>query len=169
MVALWLAGVGFIFATLSQMGYFEYLTFHRFCLGFFRSLWNPVQFVLVAFVFFDFIYFRYQAFAGENDSILPYIVVALLLLFISITVGYLKMKQTDQRHTFIPAVFFMFCVTILEWLPVLRANDTDWLYLMLFPLLVCNAFQLLKLPDYLARSQMERLEMEKRKEELTTK
>ena len=42
-----------------------------------------------------------------------------------------------------PALFFMVVVTILEWVPALRINDTDWLYLMVIPLLLCNAYQLL--------------------------
>ena len=36
----------------------------------------------------------------------------------------------------------MVCATIIEWVPVLRTNEQDWFYLMLFPLLVCNAYQL---------------------------
>ena len=39
----------------------------------------------------------------------------------------------------------MVVVTILEWVPALRINDTDWLYLMVIPLLLCNAYQLLVL------------------------
>lgn len=34
-IAIWLLGVGFIFSVISQMGYFAYLTIHRFGLGFF--------------------------------------------------------------------------------------------------------------------------------------
>ncbi len=44
-VSFWLMGVGFIFSVISQMGFFAYLTIHRFGLGMFRSssLWNAVQ------------------------------------------------------------------------------------------------------------------------------
>ncbi|MCY9150095.1 KinB-signaling pathway activation protein, partial [Bacillus haynesii] len=34
----------------------------------------------------------------------------------------------------------------------LRVNEEDWLYLMLLPLLACNAFQLLMLPKFQART-----------------
>jgi KinB signaling pathway activation protein len=37
----------------------------------------------------------------------------------------------------------MFVVTTIEWVPALRANEESWLYLMLIPLLICNAYQLL--------------------------
>lgn len=167
MVALWLVGLGLIFATISQMGYFAYLTIHRFGLGFFRSLWNPVQVVLIAFVLFDFVYLRYNSFASENESVWPYVLVALFLLLIGIVIGYLKANQSN-KSTFIPAVFFIVCATIIEWFPVLRANDSDWLHLMLYPLLICNAYQLLILPRYLAQSKEERLALKNRKENLTT-
>src|SRR5690606_9166094 len=75
---IWLVGVGFIFAVVSQVGFFAYLFIHQFGLGLFRSksLWNAVQIVLVIFVLFDLIYFRFTAFAGEDESILPYIGLA---------------------------------------------------------------------------------------------
>jgi len=154
-IAVWLLGVGFIFSAISQMGYFAYLTIHRFGLGFFRSLWNPVQVVVIAFVLFDFVYFRYKEFADEYESIWPYLLIALFLLLIGIVIAYLKAKQSDKR-TFIPGLFFMVCVTIIEWVPVLRVNNHDWLYLMLYPLLICNAYQLLMLPKYIERSKAER-------------
>jgi KinB signaling pathway activation protein len=57
---------------------------------------------------------------------------------------------------FIPALFFMIVVTTIEWVPVLRVNEESWLFLMLFPLIVCNAFQLLMLPKLNQRSIEER-------------
>jgi KinB signaling pathway activation protein len=45
----------------------------------------------------------------------------------------------------------MVVITALEWFPALRVNDEDWLYLMLFPLMACNAFQLLMLPKFAAK------------------
>jgi KinB signaling pathway activation protein len=143
-VLLWLIGVGFIFSIISQMGFFAYLTVHRFGLGIFRSvsLWNSVQLVLIAFVLFDLIYFRYQIFAQEGESIIAYILIALFIFLFGLIVAYIKRSQTN-KEAFVPALFFMVVVTIIEWFPVLRINEEDWLYLMLFPLLVCNAYQLL--------------------------
>jgi KinB signaling pathway activation protein len=143
-VLLWLIGVGFIFSIISQMGFFAYLTVHRFGLGIFRSvsLWNSVQLVLIAFVLFDLIYFRYQIFAKEGESIVSYVLIALFIFLFGLVVAYIKRSQTN-KEAFVPALFFMVVVTIIEWFPVLRINQEDWLYLMLFPLLVCNAYQLL--------------------------
>ncbi|MED4904270.1 KinB-signaling pathway activation protein [Parageobacillus thermoglucosidasius] len=143
-VLMWHIGVGFIFSIISQMGFFAYLTIHRFGLGVFRSasLWNSVQIVLILFVLFDLVYFRYQVFAAKGESVVGYILIALFILLAGLVVAYVKSAQTN-RGAFIPALFFMVVVTVIEWFPALRINDKDWLYLMLFPLLICNAYQLL--------------------------
>ncbi|CAM4013012.1 KinB-signaling pathway activation protein [Geobacillus sp. FSL K6-0789] len=141
-VLLWHVGVGFIFSVISQAGFFAYLTVHRFGLGMFRSLWNAVQLVLIIFVLFDLVYFRYMVFADKGDSIIPYVLTALFILAVGLAVAYIKSAQTN-KGAFVPALFFMVVVTVIEWFPVLRINDRDWLYLMLIPLLVCNAYQLL--------------------------
>ncbi|MGA5692475.1 KinB-signaling pathway activation protein [Cytobacillus pseudoceanisediminis] len=154
-VFFWLIGVGLIFSIISQMGFFAYLTVHRFGLGIFKGLWNPIQIVLILFALFDLVYFRYKAFAGGGDSMLPYIGVAAFLLMVALVVAAIKAKQTNQ-HAFIPAVFFMVVVTAIEWVPVLRVNEESWLYLMLFPLLVCNTYQLLILHKLNEDSQKQR-------------
>jgi KinB signaling pathway activation protein len=154
-VFFWLIGVGLIFSIISQMGFFAYLTVHRFGLGIFKGLWNPIQIVLILFALFDLVYFRYKAFAGGGDSMLPYIGVAAFLLIVALVVAAIKAKQTNQ-HAFIPAVFFMVVVTAIEWVPVLRVNEESWLYLMLFPLLVCNTYQLLILHKLNEDSQKQR-------------
>lgn len=149
-VFFWHIGVGFIFSIISQMGFFAYLTVHRFGLGIFRtvSLWNAVQMVLIIFVFFDLIYFRYQFFAKQNESIVPYFLVALAFVLFGLFIAYFKQKQTN-KSAFVPALFFMVVITVIEWTPALRINDKDWLYLMLIPILICNAYQLLILPKLL--------------------
>ncbi|MCM3113250.1 KinB-signaling pathway activation protein [Lederbergia lenta] len=146
---IWLVGVGFIFAVVSQVGFFAYLFIHQFGLGIFRSiwLWNAVQVVLVIIVLFDLVYFRFQKFAGEGESLLPYVGLALFILVSALVVAFIKAKMTN-RTTFASALFFMVVVTILEWLPVLRPNDESWIYLMIFPLIACNAYQILMLQKY---------------------
>ncbi|MGM0839047.1 MAG: KinB-signaling pathway activation protein [Bacillota bacterium] len=141
-VIFWYIGIGLIFSIISQMGFFAYLTVHRFGLGIFKSLWNAVQVVLIAFVLFDLVYFRYIAFANEGDSLLPYLAFPVFLLIYGLLVAYVKKAQTNH-HAFIPALFFMVVVTTVEWFPVLRENEPSWLLLMLFPLLACNSYQML--------------------------
>ncbi|MCU4992064.1 KinB signaling pathway activation protein KbaA [Bacillus cereus] len=143
-VSFWLMGVGFIFSVISQMGFFAYLTIHRFGLGMFRSssLWNAVQLFFIAFVLFDFVYLRSVLIANGEVSLGNNILVAGILFVFGAIVAYVKSKETNKK-AFVPALFFMVVVTILEWVPALRINDTDWLYLMVIPLLLCNAYQLL--------------------------
>ncbi|HHK5535965.1 TPA: KinB signaling pathway activation protein KbaA [Bacillus mobilis] len=143
-VSFWLMGVGFIFSVISQMGFFAYLTIHRFGLGMFRSssLWNSVQLFFIAFVLFDFVYLRSVLIANGEVSLGNNILVAGVLFMFGAIVAYIKSKETNKK-AFVPALFFMVVVTILEWVPALRINDTDWLYLMVIPLLLCNAYQLL--------------------------
>ncbi|MGS2749928.1 KinB signaling pathway activation protein KbaA [Bacillus zanthoxyli] len=143
-VSFWLMGVGFIFSVISQMGFFAYLTIHRFGLGMFRSssLWNVVQLFFIAFVLFDFVYLRSVLIANGEVSLGNNILVAGIVFVFGAIVAYIKSKETNKK-AFVPALFFMVVVTILEWVPALRINDTDWLYLMVIPLLLCNAYQLL--------------------------
>ncbi|PQZ51196.1 KINB signaling pathway activation protein [Bacillus sp. MYb209] len=145
-ISFWLMGVGFIFSVISQMGFFAYLTIHRFGLGMFRSssLWNTVQLFFIAFVLFDFVYLRSVLIANGEVSLGNNILVAGMLFVFGAIVAYIKSKETNKK-AFVPALFFMVVVTILEWVPALRINDTDWLYLMVIPLLLCNAYQLLVL------------------------
>lgn len=150
---LFLFGLGLIFSVISQAGFFAYLTVHRFGLGIFKNLWNPVQVLIILFVLFDLVYFRYTNF-GQGEAITPFIIPALFILVVGGIVAYFKVKQSDNQ-TFIPAFFFMVVATIIEWTPALRNNDKSWLYFMLFPLLVCNTYQLLVLKKLINRSQQE--------------
>lgn len=145
-VSFWLLGVGFIFSVISQMGFFAYLTIHRFGLGMFRSpsLWNAIQIFLIAFVLFDFVYLRSVLIANGNASLGVNIFVAGALFVFGAIVAYIKSKETNKK-AFVPALFFMIVVTVIEWVPALRINDTNWLYLMVVPLLLCNAYQVLML------------------------
>lgn len=160
-VLFWLFGVGLIFSLISQMGFFAYLTVHRFGLGIFKShkLWNGVQAVLILFVLFDLVYFRYSAFAEQGDSWLPYLGLAFMLLAAGLIVAVMKKKLTNSA-AFIPAMFFMIVVTTIEWMPVLRVNEQGWVWLMVFPLLICNAYQMLILPKLNEQSQLQRQRIE---------
>ncbi|MGZ4162169.1 MAG: KinB-signaling pathway activation protein, partial [Neobacillus sp.] len=129
---IWLIGMGFLFSLVSQLGFFAYLTVHRFGLGIFKTvgLWNSVQVVLILFGLFDLIYLRYENFAHSGDSIIPYFGPAIILLVIGLIAAWYKMKMTN-REAFIPALFVMTVVTLVEWVPALKVDDRSWLYLML--------------------------------------
>lgn len=142
----WLFGVGMIFSVISQMGFFAFLTVHQIGLGIFRSykLWGGVQILFILVALFDVVYFRHKAFGG---SLAPYLIDAAIIFVVGLIVAYAKMKQTN-KDTFISTLFFMTVLTIIEWVPVLRVNEESWLYLMLFPLLICNTYQILILHKF---------------------
>nr|WP_026688569.1 KinB-signaling pathway activation protein [Alteribacter aurantiacus] len=135
-----------IWTIISQMGFFAYLTIHRFGLGIFKStqLWNRVQVVLIAFVLFDLVFFRHLAFADDGESFVGYLILPLFLLGYSVIVSYLKAKDTNFT-AFIPTLFFMVVVTTIEWIPALRENDPTFLWTALVPLLVANTWQIMVL------------------------
>lgn len=141
---IWLLGMSAAFTLISQMGFFAYLTVHRFGLGLFKSqkLWNYVQIVIIAFVIFDLIYLRYIAFAEPGVTIFSYMIMPLLLLAYGLVIAFLKAKDTN-KGAFIPALFFIVVVTTIEWVPALTVNETKWLWLYFTPLIVGNTWQLL--------------------------
>ncbi|UOQ44568.1 KinB-signaling pathway activation protein [Halobacillus salinarum] len=141
-VLLFFAGLGFIFSVISQMGFFAYLTIHQFGLGFFRSLWMPIQVGLIGFALFDLVYFRYQS--ADGESFWGYFFTALVLFVIALLTAAQKAKETN-RKAFIPALFFMVVVTTIEWVPALRTQGFDYVTLMIIPLVACNIYQLLLL------------------------
>lgn len=166
---IWMFCLGMVFSVLSQMGFFAYLTVHRFGLGILRSpsLWNGVQIVLILFALFDLVYFRFKAFAEDGEGLLLYVAPAVMILLIALLTAYFKAKQTN-KSAFIPAVFFMTVVTIIEWVPALRTDDPRWVYLMIFPLIVCNIYQLLILHKLNEKSEQERKERLQEKKIKTT-
>ncbi|WP_173917924.1 KinB-signaling pathway activation protein [Halobacillus sp. Marseille-Q1614] len=137
---LFFSGLGFIFSVISQMGFFAYLTIHQFGKGLFKRSWGLIQLFLIAFVIFDLIYFRYQA--ADNVSVWPYVFTSLGLFVVSLAVAWKKTQETN-RQAFVPALFFMVVVTSVEWVPALRAASPDYVWLMIIPLVICNAYQLL--------------------------
>jgi KinB signaling pathway activation protein len=141
---IWLLGISAAFSLISQMGFFAYLTLHRFGLGLFKSarLWNRVQVVVIAFVVFDLIYLRYIAFATEGENVFHYAIMPILLLAYGLVIAYLKAKETNQG-AFIPALFFIVVVTTIEWVPALTVNDPKWLWMYFAPLIAANTWQLL--------------------------
>lgn len=162
-VILWYLGMGFLFSVISQMGYLAYLMVHRLGLSFFRTYWNPIQTGLIVFALFDLIYFRYTIFAAEGDHIFSYVSVAGFIFLVGLLFAFIKMKQSGKGTVFVPSLFFMVVITIIEWFPALRLNDTVWLHLMIYPLIACNAYQLLMLPRFLERSKQERIIKQKKK------
>ncbi|GGA44111.1 KinB-signaling pathway activation protein [Psychrobacillus lasiicapitis] len=161
--------MGFTVSVIAQMGYFAYLTIHQMGVNIFRTLtlWNWVQLLIIVIVIFDLIMFRFRPNAETTGQIWLYVILLAILIITAIVVAIAKANMT-KKHTLISALFFMIVVSTLEWLPVLmvRADNVDsWVTLLLFPILAVNAYQLLALPKYNAKSDEDRLKLEARRKE----
>ena len=130
---------------ISMMGFFAYLIIHRVGLDLFRGprLWNRVQVLLIAFAIFDAVYLRTLAFG--NDHMWRYIGEMLVLLIVAWVVAASKAKQTN-KSAFIPTLFLMTVITLIEWIPALQTTDeVPLLWPALATLVFANAYQVLML------------------------
>lgn len=142
-LVIFFIGLGLTFSVVSMTGYFAYLYIHRFGLSLFKSFWNPVQIVLIAFVLFDLVYFPSRSSDG-GIAIYWLLLGVLALLAYSWFVAKVKQKETN-KSAFIPTLFFMIVITTVEWTPALIAEGSDYVWLMLAPLLACNTYQIIGL------------------------
>ncbi|WP_152657649.1 KinB-signaling pathway activation protein [Oceanobacillus sp. CFH 90083] len=142
-VFLFFLVLGLTFAAISMTGFFAYLFVNRMGLNLFKGYWPLVQVGLIVFILFDLIYFPYRA-AGGDVAIYWFILIAAAMLVIGWIVAKLKTKETNST-AFIPALFFMIVFTTVEWVPGLMVDGTDYAWLMVIPLLVCNTYQILTL------------------------
>lgn len=133
--------IGAMISVLSQMGFFAYLILRFIVAGIIKSkfIWDMLQLIIVAIVLFDLVYLRVVNFEG---NILNYLVMPISLLVISLGVAYWKAKLTNQNG-FIPTLFFMLAITVLEAVPAIKQDNFASSLFMLAPLVVCNAWQIL--------------------------
>ncbi|WP_215112654.1 MULTISPECIES: KinB-signaling pathway activation protein [unclassified Exiguobacterium] len=139
---------------ISMMGFFAYLIIHRVGLDLFRGprLWNRVQVLLIAFAIFDAVYLRMLAFG--NDHMWRYIGEMLVLLIVAWVVAASKAKQTN-RSAFIPTLFLMTVITLIEWIPALQTTDEiPLLWPALATLVFANAYQVLMLHRFQQTGQV---------------
>jgi KinB signaling pathway activation protein len=135
---------GAIISVLSQMGFFSFLIVRFIAIGIIRNktIWDLLQLTLVIVALIDLVYLRYSNF--EGSALLSYSIMPLWILAISLGVSYWKVKLTNQ-NAFIPTLFFMVVVTILEAVPALKLNNAASSIFMLIPLMACNTYQILNL------------------------
>lgn len=134
-------GLGFTFSVISMTGYFAYLYIHRFGISLFRSFWPTVQILLILFVLFDLVYFPYRG--SDGEIAIYWLLLGVALLFVvSWFIAKLKQKETN-KSAFIPTLFFLIVITTVEWTPALMAEGSDYIWLMLAPLFICNAYMII--------------------------
>lgn len=164
----WMVLLGFTMSVIAQAGFFAYLTLHQVGVNLFRTLtlWNWVQMLLIVVVIIDLIVFRFAPGAESAGDWVFYIGLLLFLVGAAIATGIKKIKMTQKPHILVPTMFFMIVVTSLEWIIALmgRQDNIDtYVALLLFPLVAVNAFQILMLPKYNAKSEEDRKNLEARR------
>ena len=157
--SIWFVVVGLLVATISQLAYFIYLFINQLCIGIFGKIWPHVQIVVTVFTIFDLVYFRFLRFGG-TDQIISFIWLPIVVIIFAIITSNIKNKQS-KKNLWIPSMFFMIVMTTVELIPFLRVEDTSWIYLTIFGLLLCNSYQLIMLPKYNELSLEERKKKEK--------
>ncbi|QGQ93653.1 KinB signaling pathway activation protein [Paenibacillus psychroresistens] len=137
---------GATISVVSQMGFFSYLIFRYIIVGIIRKkrIWEYIQLILIAEGILFLTHLRYLFFDFPRSSWLEAITLPVILLVIAIAVSYWKVKMT-KGSAFIPTLLFMFVVTLVEGIPALRLDSPPSYVFMLTPLIVCNAWQILKL------------------------
>ena len=157
--SIWFVVVGLLVATISQLAYFIYLFINQLGIGIFGNIWPHVQIVVTVFTIFDLVYFRFLRFGG-TDQIISFIWLPIVVIIFAIITSNIKNKQS-KKNLWIPSMFFMIVMTTVELIPFLRVEDTSWIYLTIFGLLLCNSYQLIMLPKYNELSLEERKKKEK--------
>ncbi|UVI29780.1 KinB-signaling pathway activation protein [Paenibacillus spongiae] len=154
--ALMMALVGLMFGVFSQMGFFAYLTLNYIALSVLRKkyLWNALQAYTTLFAIGGMGYILYQNREAFQNNWLFW-VLPLALAAASWMVSYFKVKQTNNG-AFIPTLFLLFVVTMLEAWPTLsgESNPTAIVFMMV-PLFACNAYQIMWLHRLLRKDTTE--------------
>lgn len=136
-----LLGVGVMVSVYSQMGFFAYLMMNYMGNGVFsRRTWQYVQIVLTALALLELMFFR--LFLGQEQSGISDIILGAIILIVACAVAFYKAKLTNGT-AWIPTLFFMIAVTIVEMIGVLKIGvdaATAWI---VAPLIACNAYQIL--------------------------
>lgn len=136
-----LLGVGILVSVYSQMGFFAYMMINYMGTGIFkRRTWQYIQIVLTTLALLELMFFR--VFVGEGKNGISDMVLGVIILVVAIVVASLKAKMTNGT-AWIPTLFFMIAVTIVETVGVLKIEvdaATAWI---VGPLIVCNAHQIL--------------------------
>ncbi len=131
---------GTMFSILSQMGFFAYLTMNYIARSIIRrpQIWVLIQAAITALV----LTYVPVVLMGEEATILEQSILSISVLAVAALVAAMKVKLTNSR-AFIPTIFFMAAVTMLEAIPAIRQTGFAAMFFMIVPLLACNAWQIL--------------------------
>jgi len=136
-----LFGYGMLASVYSQLGFFAYLILNYMGNGVFSKRgWQYIQMVLTVLALLELLFFR--TFVGGESGKWSDLVLGGVILIVSVIVAYFKARMTNVS-AWIPTLFFLIAVTIIEIVGGLKINVDNATALIVIPLLACNAFQIL--------------------------
>lgn len=137
-----MAMIGFTFGAFAHMGFFAYLMLNYIARSIFKrpQLWVALQGFTTAFVLVEVAYGVY----GTNFPEATFWAVPLALTAAALLVAWRKVHETTSG-AWVPTVFFLVTVTVLEGVPAFRTGSLSSLVFQLVPLFVCNSYQIMRL------------------------
>jgi KinB signaling pathway activation protein len=138
---IFLFGFGVLASVYSQLGFFAYLILNYMGNGVFsRRGWQYIQIVLTVLALLELMFFR--TFVGGQAAKSSDLILSGIILVVAILTAFAKARLTNPS-AWIPTLFFMIAVTIIEIVGGLKINVDSATALIVIPLLTCNVFQIL--------------------------
>lgn len=140
---------GMTFSILSQMFFFAYMIVNYVARGLFRrrNTWVLVQLFFILTVPFEIYFFMWDA------SLAAYLLFAGLLAAAAVGTAWLKVRATNAG-AWVPTIFFMLVFTLLETAIALQVGLAQAVVLMTVPLVVCNAWQIMRLHKLVGQGEI---------------
>jgi KinB signaling pathway activation protein len=137
-----MAMIGFTFGAFAHMGFFAYLMLNYIARSIFKRpyLWVALQGFITVFVLIEIAYWTY----GTNFPNATFWAVPLALVAGSLAVSWRKVHETTPG-AWVPTLFFLVAVTVLEGMPAFRTASMSSLVFQLVPLFICNTYQIMRL------------------------
>lgn len=138
-----LFGSGMLVSVYAQLGFFAYLILNYMSNGIFpQKIWKYIQLVLSVLALLELIFLR--TVVGGERNVISDLILGIVILLAAIIVSYFKVRSTNIS-AWIPTLFFMTAITIVEIIGVLRIGVDSATVFIVVPLIACNAFQILML------------------------
>jgi KinB signaling pathway activation protein len=146
---LMMALIGMTFGAFSHMGFFAYLMLNYIARSIFKRpySWVAIQGFLALVVLVEIAYWTYDT----NFPRYTYWAIPLAIAIASILVAWRKVNQTSSG-AWIPTVFFLVAITVIESVPVFRTEDISSLLYQMIPIFICNGYQILQLHRILGKA-----------------
>jgi KinB signaling pathway activation protein len=142
-----MALIGMTFGAFAHMGFFAYMMLNYIARSIFKRpySWVAIQGFLALFVLVEIAYWTY----GSNFPSQTFWAIPLGLILASVIIAWYKVSQTSPG-AWIPTIFFLVAITVMESIPVFRTADLSSLLYQLIPLFICNAYQIMQLHKILS-------------------